>query len=166
MQGEKFMYKSFKIKNYKAIEDQEIDLSKQNLFPIIGLNETGKSTVLEAITAFDSFNDHFQNGSFVNYSKIKNKFYDGDCIVEISAEIEEINYEKLNPEYMTDTLLKRNKERIIKEASINSTDSVYKYKTVSESFEAILGDKIQKTANKFIKRLEDDINNRNIRIAV
>ena len=29
-----------------------------------------------------------------------------------------------------------------------------------------LGDKIQKTANKFIKRLEDDINNRNIRIAV
>ena len=27
-------------------------------------------------------------------------------------------------------------------------------------------DKIQKTANKFIKRLEDDINNRNIRIAV
>ena len=29
-----------------------------------------------------------------------------------------------------------------------------------------LGDKIQKTANKFIKKLEDDINNRNIRIAV
>ncbi|HCF34257.1 MAG TPA: hypothetical protein DER15_02795 [Clostridiales bacterium] len=29
-----------------------------------------------------------------------------------------------------------------------------------------LGDKIQKTANKFIKSLEDDINNRNIRIAV
>lgn len=29
-----------------------------------------------------------------------------------------------------------------------------------------LGDKIQKTANRFIKKLEDDINNRNIRIAV
>ena len=29
-----------------------------------------------------------------------------------------------------------------------------------------LGDKIQKTANKFIKSLEDDITNRNIRIAV
>ena len=29
-----------------------------------------------------------------------------------------------------------------------------------------LGDKIQKTANKFIKMLQDDIDNKNIRIAV
>ena len=153
MRGEKFMYKSFKIKNYKAIEDQEIDLSKQNLFPIIGLNETGKSTVLEAITAFDTFNDHFQNGSFVNYSKIKNKFYDGDCIVEISAEIEGINYEKLNPEYMADTLLNISRERITKETTINSTDLDHKYKTASESLETILGEKIQKLFSKIPTKL-------------
>ena len=51
------LYKSFRIQNYKAIKDLEIELDEQRLTPIIGLNETGKSTILQAIFAFDYYND-------------------------------------------------------------------------------------------------------------
>ena len=42
-------YKKFRIRNYKAIKDLTIELDNQNLVPIIGLNETGKSSILQAI---------------------------------------------------------------------------------------------------------------------
>ena len=38
-------YKSFRIQNYKAIKDLTVQLDGQNLVPIIGLNETGKSSI-------------------------------------------------------------------------------------------------------------------------
>ncbi|MCP5374874.1 MAG: AAA family ATPase [Rickettsiaceae bacterium] len=41
-------YKSFKITNYKGIEDLEISFAEGNLI-LSGLNESGKTTVLDAI---------------------------------------------------------------------------------------------------------------------
>lgn len=53
-------YKRFIIKNYKAIEGPlEVDISKKSLIPIIGVNECGKTTILQAIFAFDQANDVF-----------------------------------------------------------------------------------------------------------
>tara|TARA_R110002073_G_scaffold72537_1_gene177055 strand:- start:14515 stop:16314 length:1800 start_codon:yes stop_codon:yes gene_type:complete len=49
----KFTY--FKFKNFKGIEDQKLDLSRSagsNIFTLVGLNESGKTTILEAINFF------------------------------------------------------------------------------------------------------------------
>ena len=56
-------YKRFIIKNYRAIVGPlEIDLANSHLTPIIGVNESGKTTILHAIYAFDSFNDKLNDG--------------------------------------------------------------------------------------------------------
>ena len=83
-------YKSFRIKNYKAIKDLTIEVDKPKLTPIIGLNETGKSSILQAVFSFDYTNDDQYNGEFVNISYIKNKF-DNKSLPEIEAEIENID---------------------------------------------------------------------------
>lgn len=58
-------YKKIIINKYKAITDVEINF-KNDLIPIIGINESGKSTLLHSILAFDSYNDDFLNGSHLN----------------------------------------------------------------------------------------------------
>lgn len=47
-------YKKFSIKDYKGIDSAEIDLDPAggNIFTLIGLNESGKTTILEAIANF------------------------------------------------------------------------------------------------------------------
>ncbi len=48
-------YIEFRIKNFKGIKDLTIDLTKNpngNVIPLVGLNESGKTTILEAINLF------------------------------------------------------------------------------------------------------------------
>ncbi len=48
-------YTKFEIKNFKGIKDLTIDLTKNpigNVIPLVGLNESGKTTILEAIHCF------------------------------------------------------------------------------------------------------------------
>ncbi|MCL4336394.1 MAG: AAA family ATPase, partial [Candidatus Thermoplasmatota archaeon] len=50
------LFKSFTIKNFKGIKELTIDLDKSpnsNIYPLVGLNESGKTTILEAISNFD-----------------------------------------------------------------------------------------------------------------
>lgn len=80
-------YKSFTIKNYRAIQkDLTINL-KSRLIPFIGLNESGKSTILHAILTFDYINDETNNKAHL---KDINNIYDvgKDIYPEISAKIE------------------------------------------------------------------------------
>ncbi len=49
-------FTQFTIKNYKGIEDITFDLDKSpaaNIYTLIGLNESGKTTILEAINSFN-----------------------------------------------------------------------------------------------------------------
>lgn len=56
-------YLRFIIENYRAISGPlTIDLDKKSLLPIIGVNESGKTTILHAICAFDMFNDEQHDG--------------------------------------------------------------------------------------------------------
>lgn len=53
-------YLSFTILQYRAIaQPLFVDIEKQSLVPIIGINECGKTTILHAILAFDYYNDTF-----------------------------------------------------------------------------------------------------------
>jgi predicted ATP-dependent endonuclease of OLD family len=60
----------FEIKNYRAIEQIEINLN-YSINPIIGINEAGKTSVLRAILAFDKTRDRFNDGEHLEY---KNKY--------------------------------------------------------------------------------------------
>lgn len=51
-------YLKFIINNYRAIPGPlEIDVDRKPLIPIIGINESGKTTILQAIFSFDYYND-------------------------------------------------------------------------------------------------------------
>jgi len=51
-------YIKFEIENYRGISDKlTIDLEKSSLIPLIGINECGKTTILQAIYCFDYIND-------------------------------------------------------------------------------------------------------------
>lgn len=109
-------YKKFRIRNYKAIKDLTIELGNQNLIPIIGLNETGKSSILQAIFAFDCYNDKQYNGDFINFEYIKNKFENGQNPI-IEAEIENINKNELT-ENAVDYIIEEKKNNLFQKVYI------------------------------------------------
>lgn len=48
-------YKKFRIRNFKGIKDTTVDFSTlrgSSVFAFVGLNESGKTTILEAIHSF------------------------------------------------------------------------------------------------------------------
>jgi energy-coupling factor transporter ATP-binding protein EcfA2 len=65
------------VNDYKAISEISISMNK-NLIPIIGINESGKTTILEAIQAFMPDNDNFYDGFYLEptniYTKKNNAF--------------------------------------------------------------------------------------------
>lgn len=97
----------FNIKNFKGIEDLTFSLNRSpdaNIFTLVGLNESGKTTVLEALNVFnpneenlDSLNSHEglkDENSYIPISKRDNFNETISIIVKLSMEDED--YEKLN----------------------------------------------------------------------
>jgi len=63
-------YAAFEIGNYRAIESiVTIDLSKNTLIPLVGINECGKTTILQAIYCFDYVNDSEYGGKHLKDTK-------------------------------------------------------------------------------------------------
>jgi AAA15 family ATPase/GTPase len=88
---ETMKYVAFSIKNYKGIEKLELDLSgSQKIFTLVGLNESGKTTILEAL---DFFQGDFADGeehTIIPKSK-KGNFNDSVSVtatIEVDAEDE------------------------------------------------------------------------------
>jgi predicted ATP-dependent endonuclease of OLD family len=52
-----FSYQSFRIQRFRGLEDVSLDFSKNELMLLLGLNESGKTSILKAIEAFDFSND-------------------------------------------------------------------------------------------------------------
>lgn len=80
-------YTAFHIKNYKGIEDLELDLaggSKHKIFTLVGLNESGKTTILEAIDFFQKTIPRGQEHTVIPKSK-KGDFNDS---VSVTATLE------------------------------------------------------------------------------
>lgn len=76
-------YSKFIIKNYRAIKGPlEIDL-KNKIVPLVGINECGKTTILQAIFAFDYANDELNGGKQVK--DISNLYALEDDLCEIKA---------------------------------------------------------------------------------
>lgn len=81
-------YVKFIVENYKAITGPlEVDVDKNPLLPIIGVNESGKTTILHAIFAFDHFNDTL-NEDGRHLKDTSNLYRTSSPDATISAEIE------------------------------------------------------------------------------
>ncbi|MGA8581517.1 MAG: ATP-binding protein, partial [Bryobacteraceae bacterium] len=81
-------YKRFVIRNYRAITGPlEINVEKKPLAPIIGVNESGKTTILHAILAFDYFNDHLNDGGR-HLKDIANLYRTSSPMPVVEAQIE------------------------------------------------------------------------------
>lgn len=81
-------YLKFIINNYRAITGPlEIDLDRKSLIPIIGINESGKTTILQAIFAFDYYNDE-QNENGRHLEDTTNLYRTSSPPATIEAQIE------------------------------------------------------------------------------
>ena len=80
-------YRRFYIENYRAIKNKLcIDLTSR-IIPLVGVNECGKTTILQGIFCFDYYNDDENTGNHLNnITNLYSTSPDVDCI--ISADIE------------------------------------------------------------------------------
>ena len=144
-------YKSFRIKNYKAIKDLTIEVDKTKLTPIIGLNETGKSSILQAMFSFDYTNDKQYNGEFVNISYIKNKF-NNKSFPEIEAEIENIDTNTII-ENALDYFMEEKKEDFLKKSRYR-TESAFRANEYLEPIKALISSELKKFFHDSYKTLK------------
>jgi predicted ATP-dependent endonuclease of OLD family len=70
--------KQFRIQNYRAIKDTSISLNYR-LNPIIGVNESGKTTILQAILCFDKQRDRYNVGKHLKFQNKYSTNRQDDC---------------------------------------------------------------------------------------
>ncbi len=67
-------YTNFKIENYKAVKTATLDLTSEGLVLLLGINESGKTSVLRAVESFDYTNDPAEEEAKLRfYKSIRNK---------------------------------------------------------------------------------------------
>lgn len=123
-------FTKFTIKNYKGIRDITLNMIPQggNIFTLVGLNESGKTSILEAIS---QFNPAMQD--------------DGEEIRQLySTSVEDIDPTRLIPKHLRSNfsdeitieailrLTKEDKEKIISDVN-SSNDYAYEIKDLSDS---------------------------------
>lgn len=99
-------FSKIKIKNYKGIEETELELSnspKGNVYTLVGINESGKTSILEAINSFE-YNSEKDSSAVSNAIKpdlnqiipIKNKSnFNGNIELITTLDFEEQDYKEL-----------------------------------------------------------------------
>lgn len=118
-------YSKFIIKNYRAIKGPlEIDL-KNKIVPLVGINECGKTTILQAIFAFDYANDELNGGKQVK--EISNLYALEDELCEIKAIV---NISKEEFVALINKVAKNNENRMLtnkgKQESLDAESDEYK----------------------------------------
>lgn len=68
-----FVYKEFRISKFRGLDDVSLSFSRNNLVLLLGLNESGKTTILKAIESFDYLNDPNDESLKSYFSSIRNK---------------------------------------------------------------------------------------------
>jgi len=89
-------YVGFDIKNFKGIEEVKIDLTKipnPPIFTFVGLNESGKTTILEALNFFK--NNVSPETSFKYIPKNKKANFNDSIAVKATLQLNEKDEEKL-----------------------------------------------------------------------
>jgi len=90
-------YLKLNIKNFKGINKVEIDLTNSRIITLVGLNESGKTTILEAIKLFYSLAKN-KSLSQLELNNIRPKGIDFTGKISLSAtlEFEPSDYKKID----------------------------------------------------------------------
>ena len=94
-------YIQFRILNYRAIDDLTINIKKNKIVPLIGTNESGKTTILQAIYSFDYANDQEYESRHMN--NIRNYYQPGkkdSAKIEATIEINNKEFYMIIPDDM------------------------------------------------------------------
>jgi len=125
-------FTQFKIKNFKGIEDITFNLDKSpnaNIYTLVGLNESGKTTILEAINQFTledakvslgNFDFTTDYNSFIPISKRAN--FNEEIEIKVDLLLEDDDIKKIN-----EFLEKETPFREVKTKDIVSYSRKYKY---------------------------------------
>lgn len=92
----------FEIKEYRAIENITVDLNHK-ILPIIGVNESGKTSILQAILAFDKGQDRLNKGYHLEYTNRYDTIKKQDCKITAHISFKSRDYEKLYKAIKTKT---------------------------------------------------------------
>ena len=132
-------FTKFLIKNFKGVESAELSLNKEgqgNIFTLVGLNESGKTTILEAINSFSpdlSAEPLYQNDVFRKVEhrdlvpKHKKDNFTGD--VEIEAQLQFSSDDLKNIE----NYFEKEHELVLEVEKLKRTLRVVKYFTFKNS---------------------------------
>ena len=111
-------YIKFKITNYKGIENVVIDFDKSprsNIYTLVGLNESGKTTVLEAINFFNYKNKDTLDHELSKYLIVDPTFlipvnkrhnFNGDIVVEATLKLDQEDINNINKYIIENTIFK------------------------------------------------------------
>lgn len=104
-------FKSFHIKNYKGISDCLIDFDKPDprVIALIGLNESGKTTILEAISHFVAGDRGLQRVYGIDTTavdksqfipKTKQMNFNDDIVVSATITMSSVDYDEIEKEFL------------------------------------------------------------------
>ena len=112
------LYKSFNIKNFKGVDGITIDFTNHRIITLVGLNESGKTTVMEAINLFyTSSQERKLSREAINLLRPKGIDFTGTISVGGSLILEENDLEKIK-RYWKIALKKRSNLLLDNEFSI------------------------------------------------
>jgi energy-coupling factor transporter ATP-binding protein EcfA2 len=135
-------YKKFIIENYKGIAGPiEVSIEKNSLIPIIGVNECGKTTILNSIYAFDFTNDD-ENETFKHLSDITNLYREASQPCRLSAVVE-----------VTKESLRENLRNVAKMSDIEM-EEIFKQLNAHEKFDITISRNMEWKNNSLQSRYE------------
>jgi predicted ATPase len=96
------IYKKFLIKNFQGISELEIDLSNNRIVTLVGLNESGKTTILQAIYWFYKMIRGIEpDAGQLNKFRPKGFEFTGAIVIEGELVFEDSDYEKIRKKWKT-----------------------------------------------------------------
>ncbi|MCK4524814.1 MAG: AAA family ATPase [Candidatus Andersenbacteria bacterium] len=149
-------YTKFIIKKFKGINELELDLTKYpvgKIFPLVGLNESGKTTILEAINFFQE--DLEDNKKHEILHKKDSGNFTGNVQVEAILELEETD-KNIISEFLKKELL-----HLEEEATTITITKCYNFKNATFNVDFYLHNfapeiKVKTSRQKIFKELEKE----------
>lgn len=116
-------FTEFKIKNFKGIEDITFNLDKSpeaNIYTLVGLNESGKTTILEAMNLFNPSDQglnalELPGTNITDYNSLipisKRDNFEGRVSIEVALKLDSDDLEKINEFVSSETVFRKVKSK-------------------------------------------------------
>lgn len=122
----------YRIRNYKAIEDVSINLN-HSIIPIIGVNEAGKTSILQAILAFDKNRDKFNTGAHLEFQNKYSTKDTKDCKISATIlldkkeikELHDLLKPRFNRDYPDDIIKLKDGKKFVLTRSLSHANMEY-----------------------------------------